>query len=73
MHQQPGIGTTVEQMRKMEYSCKISFVMIFFLQVTNESFIDGGFFKTGDAGKVDEDGYYIILGRKEIQTLCIVF
>ncbi|XP_059457568.1 probable CoA ligase CCL8 [Corylus avellana] len=32
-------------------------------EVTKESFIDGGFFKTGDAGKVDEDGYYIILGR----------
>lgn len=33
-------------------------------QVTKESFIDGGFFKTGDAVKVDEDGYYVILGRK---------
>ncbi|PSS07424.1 Malonate--CoA ligase [Actinidia chinensis var. chinensis] len=32
-------------------------------EVTKESFIDGGFFKTGDAVKVDEDGYYIILGR----------
>ncbi|XP_071901488.1 probable CoA ligase CCL8 isoform X3 [Coffea arabica] len=31
--------------------------------VTEESFIDGGFFKTGDAVRVDEDGYYIILGR----------
>ncbi|RVW25806.1 Malonate--CoA ligase [Vitis vinifera] len=31
--------------------------------VTKESFIDGGFFKTGDAVKVDDDGYYIILGR----------
>nr|XP_023907352.1 malonate--CoA ligase-like [Quercus suber] len=31
--------------------------------VTKESFIDGGFFKTGDAGRVDEDGYYVILGR----------
>ncbi|XP_017979348.1 PREDICTED: malonate--CoA ligase isoform X1 [Theobroma cacao] len=32
-------------------------------QVTKESFTDDGFFKTGDAGRVDEDGYYIILGR----------
>ncbi|XP_065866149.1 probable CoA ligase CCL8 [Euphorbia lathyris] len=32
-------------------------------KVTNESFTDDGFFKTGDAGKIDEDGYYIILGR----------
>lgn len=32
-------------------------------EITKESFIDGGFFKTGDAVKVDEDGYYIILGR----------
>ncbi|KAL3511772.1 hypothetical protein ACH5RR_024489 [Cinchona calisaya] len=32
-------------------------------KVTEESFIDGGFFKTGDAVRVDEDGYYIILGR----------
>ncbi|CAM8896993.1 unnamed protein product [Rhodiola kirilowii] len=32
-------------------------------QVTEQSFVDGGFFKTGDAVKVDEDGYYIILGR----------
>ncbi|GKV16233.1 hypothetical protein SLEP1_g26905 [Rubroshorea leprosula] len=32
-------------------------------EVTKESFTDDGFFKTGDAGRVDEDGYYIILGR----------
>ncbi|CAN1215570.1 Probable CoA ligase CCL8 [Linum perenne] len=32
-------------------------------QVTKESFTDDGFFKTGDAGKIDEDGYYVILGR----------
>ncbi|XVF24961.1 hypothetical protein REPUB_Repub13aG0172500 [Reevesia pubescens] len=32
-------------------------------QVTKESFTDDGFFKTGDAGRVDEDGYYVILGR----------
>ncbi|KAJ9190217.1 hypothetical protein P3X46_001442 [Hevea brasiliensis] len=32
-------------------------------KVTSESFTDDGFFKTGDAGKIDEDGYYIILGR----------
>ncbi|XP_060973336.1 probable CoA ligase CCL8 [Cannabis sativa] len=32
-------------------------------EVTKASFTDDGFFKTGDAGKVDEDGYYVILGR----------
>ncbi|KAL7606185.1 hypothetical protein Lser_V15G18145 [Lactuca serriola] len=32
-------------------------------EVTKESFIEGGFFKTGDAVRVDEDGYYVILGR----------
>ncbi|XP_042499109.1 probable CoA ligase CCL8 [Macadamia integrifolia] len=32
-------------------------------KVTKESFIDGGFFKTGDTVTVDEDGYYVILGR----------
>ncbi|CAL1378170.1 unnamed protein product [Linum trigynum] len=31
--------------------------------VTKESFTDDGFFKTGDAGKIDADGYYVILGR----------
>jgi len=36
------------------------------LQITKESFTDDGFFKTGDAVTTDEDGYYIILGRKEI-------
>ncbi|XP_077210921.1 AMP-dependent synthetase and ligase family protein isoform X2 [Tasmannia lanceolata] len=32
-------------------------------EVTKDSFIDGSFFKTGDTVKVDDDGYYIILGR----------
>ncbi|XP_022152972.1 malonate--CoA ligase isoform X2 [Momordica charantia] len=32
-------------------------------EVTKESFLDGGFFKTGDAARRDENGYYIILGR----------
>lgn len=32
-------------------------------EVTKDSFTDDGFFKTGDTGKQDEDGYYIILGR----------
>ncbi|KAK3162010.1 hypothetical protein QOZ80_1BG0084140 [Eleusine coracana subsp. coracana] len=32
-------------------------------EVTAESFVDGGYFKTGDTVTVDEDGYFIILGR----------
>lgn len=32
-------------------------------EVTKDSFIDGRFFKTGDTVKVDEDGYFVILGR----------
>ncbi|CAO1946067.1 unnamed protein product [Urochloa humidicola] len=32
-------------------------------EVTAESFIEGGFFKTGDTVTLDEDGYFIILGR----------
>ncbi|XP_022842664.1 malonate--CoA ligase [Olea europaea var. sylvestris] len=32
-------------------------------EVTKESFINGGFFKTGDAARLNEDGYYVILGR----------
>ncbi|KAK1576122.1 hypothetical protein Q3G72_011146 [Acer saccharum] len=37
-------------------------------EVTKDSFTDDGFFKTGDTGKVDEDGYYIILGRFYLQA-----
>ncbi|TVU35043.1 hypothetical protein EJB05_16910, partial [Eragrostis curvula] len=32
-------------------------------EVTADSFIDGGFFKTGDTVTLDEDGYFVILGR----------
>ncbi|KAK8992765.1 hypothetical protein V6N11_048835 [Hibiscus sabdariffa] len=32
-------------------------------QLTKESFTHDGFFKTGDACRVDEDGYIVILGR----------
>jgi acyl-CoA synthetase (AMP-forming)/AMP-acid ligase II len=41
----------------------------FLVQVTEESFIDGGFFKTGDTVTIDEDGYFKILGRKYIMIL----
>ncbi|XP_051136024.1 probable CoA ligase CCL8 [Andrographis paniculata] len=32
-------------------------------EVTKDSLIDDGFFKTGDAVTMDEEGYYVILGR----------
>nr|XP_016466563.1 PREDICTED: malonate--CoA ligase-like isoform X1 [Nicotiana tabacum] len=32
-------------------------------EVTKQSFTEDGYFKTGDTVTVDEDGYYIILGR----------
>ncbi|KAL3322226.1 hypothetical protein AABB24_039726 [Solanum stoloniferum] len=32
-------------------------------ELTKQSFTDDGYFKTGDTVTVDEDGYYIILGR----------
>ncbi|KAK2971169.1 hypothetical protein RJ640_008593 [Escallonia rubra] len=38
-------------------------------EVTKDSFIDGGFFKTGDAVRVDEDGYYVILGRNNADIM----
>ncbi|KFK38968.1 hypothetical protein AALP_AA3G183200 [Arabis alpina] len=38
-------------------------------EVTKESFTEDGYFKTGDAGRVDEDGYYVILGRNSADIL----
>ncbi|KAK9142649.1 hypothetical protein Syun_012049 [Stephania yunnanensis] len=32
-------------------------------EVTKDSFVDGGYFKTSDTIKLDEDGYFVILGR----------
>ncbi|MFC4024060.1 class I adenylate-forming enzyme family protein [Oceanobacillus longus] len=32
---------------------------------TEKSFIEGGWFLTGDMGRVDEDGYYYLLDRKK--------
>lgn len=49
------------------------YICLFTCQVTKESFIEGGFFKTGDAAKVDEDGYYVILGRKNHLLFCHIF
>jgi len=43
------------------------------MQVTKESFTEEGFFKTGDAVTTDKDGYYIILGRKEIYVSLHMF
>ncbi|CAL5191824.1 unnamed protein product [Lathyrus oleraceus] len=39
------------------------------LEVTKESFTDDGFFKTGDAVTTDKDGYFIILGRKNVDII----
>ncbi|XP_010487468.1 PREDICTED: malonate--CoA ligase-like [Camelina sativa] len=38
-------------------------------EVTKESFTEDGYFKTGDAGRVDEDGYYVILGRNSADIM----
>ncbi|KAF2301194.1 hypothetical protein GH714_020762 [Hevea brasiliensis] len=41
-------------------------------KVTSESFTDDGFFKTGDAGKIDEDGYYIIWDYPAVAECCVL-
>uniref|UniRef100_A0A1J3I6P3 Malonate--CoA ligase n=1 Tax=Noccaea caerulescens TaxID=107243 RepID=A0A1J3I6P3_NOCCA len=38
-------------------------------EVTKESFTEDGYFKTGDSGRVDEDGYYVILGRNSADIM----
>ncbi|CAH2053566.1 unnamed protein product [Thlaspi arvense] len=38
-------------------------------EVTKESFTEDGYFKTGDAGRVDEDGYFVILGRNSADIM----
>jgi malonyl-CoA/methylmalonyl-CoA synthetase len=32
---------------------------------TKEEFADGGWFRTGDVGRIDEDGYVVIVGRSK--------
>ncbi|XP_078439237.1 AMP-dependent synthetase and ligase family protein isoform X2 [Wolffia australiana] len=38
-------------------------------EITKESFIGEGFFKTGDTVRIDEDGYYVILGRSSADIM----
>ncbi|KAJ7951752.1 malonate--CoA ligase-like [Quillaja saponaria] len=53
------------------FNMKKNPVSISIEMVTKESFTDDGYFKTGDAVKVDEDGYYIILGRSNADIMKI--
>lgn len=38
-------------------------------EVTKESFLDDGYFRTGDSATTDSDGYYIILGRSSVDIM----
>ncbi|KAH9304262.1 hypothetical protein KI387_008666, partial [Taxus chinensis] len=38
-------------------------------QATKESFGDDGYFRTGDTAMLDEDGYFVILGRTSVDIL----
>eukprot|EP00250_Pteridium_aquilinum_P019685 c24533_g1_i3 orf=486-2168(-) len=38
-------------------------------KVTEDSFRDDGYFKTGDAATIGNDGYYIILGRSSVDIM----
>jgi long-chain acyl-CoA synthetase len=42
-------------------------------QATRESFTDDGFFRTGDVGLMDEDGYLFIVDRTKDMLLCSGF
>ncbi|KAL5976861.1 hypothetical protein ACLOJK_021196 [Asimina triloba] len=57
------IGNALSWYDNVTFTVQSLSLVCFDLMVTGESFVDGGYFKTGDTVRVDEDGYFVILGR----------